>query len=174
MLVNRIQQVTGTVTMNGRYRNRITQTQVIEFVEFRWNITDVIYFIYTKNNRFVALQQHSCNVGVGCSNAGFQVGNQNDHIGAVDCQLSLTAHLGQNDVIGIWLDTTGISQHNFLISPLTWSIDTVTGNARSVFYDRQSLTDQFIEQCGLTNVWTSYDCNHWFMGHGLRLLFFYL
>ena len=70
-----IEQVARTVTVNGRYRDRLAKTQIIKFVKISRRFADVIALIYAEDNRLARLAQHSGNVLIGSGNAAFKVGN---------------------------------------------------------------------------------------------------
>jgi len=149
------------MAMDRRNRNRLTQSQVIEFIEFRRRISDTITFINAQNNRLAALLQHCSDFLIGCGNTGLHINHQNGHFCAFDCKLCLTAHLRKDNIIRVWFDTAGINQHNFMVAPFTGRIDSVTGNARSIFHDGKTLTDQLIKQGGFADIWATHHSNYW-------------
>ena len=53
-----IKKVTRSVSVNRRYRYRIAESQIIEFIKFRRKSTYIINLIYAENYRLTALLQH--------------------------------------------------------------------------------------------------------------------
>ena len=53
-----IKKVPCSVSVNRRYRYRIAESQIIEFIKFRRKSTYIINLIYAENYRLTALLQH--------------------------------------------------------------------------------------------------------------------
>ena len=157
-----VQQVAGAMTMNRGNGNGITQTQVVELIVFRRNIADGIHLVDTEHHRLAALEQHGGHFLVVGSDAGAQVGDQYDDISALNGELGLAAHLGEDHIIGIGFDTAGIHQHDLLAPPFAGGVDAVPGHAGGILYNGKTLAHQLVEQGAFSHIGTSHNGNNRF------------
>ena len=157
-----VKKVAGSVAVNGRNRERIAETEIIEFIEFCGRSADSVAFVYTENNGFSAFEEHGSNICVVCGHAGIKVGNKDDNIRAFNCDICLDSHFGKDSVIGFRFDTAGIDKHNGVIEPFTFAVESVPGNAGGIFHDCKALAGKLIEKGGFTYVRTTHDCNNRF------------
>ncbi len=138
--------------MNGRDRDGVSEAQVVEFVEVGREFARGVALIDAEDDGLSALLEHGGHLEVCCDHAVPDVRDEDDDFGAVDGQLGLTAHLGQDDVIGMGLDAAGVHQQHGVAQPLTVPVDAVPGDAGRVVHDGEALTDEFVEQGGLAHV----------------------
>ena len=117
MLIDRIQQVAGAMSVQGGHRNRLSQTEVVKFVKFRWWFAHSVAFVDAQYNRLAALLQHCSDLLIGGGDAGFHIHHQNNDLCTFNRHLCLTAHLRNDNIIRIRLDTAGIDQHNLMVAP---------------------------------------------------------
>ena len=161
MLIHRVQQVAGAVSVHRGDRDRVAQSQIIKLIEFRRNLADAVALVDAQHHRLVALLQHGGNLLVGRGDAGLDVYHQDDDLRALDGHLGLTAHLREDDVVRIRLDAAGIDQHDLVAAPLAGRIDAVAGDAGSVLHNREPLADQFIKQGGFADIRPAHHCDDW-------------
>ena len=140
----RVQQIACTVTVHGRDCDRINR-QLIKLVKLRRRIADRVTFINAQHQRLVALDQHMRFLGIGSNKSGAYIGHHDDHIGGVDRQLRLLAHLGQDHIVRERLNAAGVDQQRAAAAPLYVAVDAVTRYAGGIVDDRNPLADQFIE-----------------------------
>ena len=161
MLIHRVQQVAGAVSVHRGDRDRVAQSQIIKLIEFRRNLADAVALVDAQHHRLVALLQHGGNLLVGRGDAGLDVYHQDDDLRALDGHLGLASHLREDDVVRIRLDAAGIDQHDLVAAPLAGRIDAVAGDAGSVLHNREPLADQFIKQGGFADIRPAHHCDDW-------------
>ena len=92
VLVSRVEQLTHTVAVQCGNAERLAQTEVVELIKLRRRITRLVALVDRQHDRLARAQQHGRNVLIGGSNAGAQVGDQDDDIRVRDRSLRLKAH----------------------------------------------------------------------------------
>ena len=97
---------------------------------------------------------------IGGSNAGAQVGDQNNDIRMRDRSLCLKAHELQNLVIVRRLNAAGVDDGEITTAPVAVSVQAVAGNARRILNDGKPLARQAVEQLRLADVRTADDRNN--------------
>lgn len=88
MLIHRVQQVAGAVSVHRGDRDRVAQSQIIKLIEFRRNLADAVALVDAQHHRLVALLQHGGNLLVGRGDAGLDVYHQDDDLRALDGHLA--------------------------------------------------------------------------------------
>ena len=161
-----VEQVARAVAVQCGNAEGFTQTEVIELVELRLGLAGLVALIDRQHNRLAAALEHGCNVHVRSGHACAQVGDENDDIRVMNRGLCLKAHELQDLVIVGRLDTAGVDDREHAAAPLTFRIQTVTGDTRGVLNNGQALAGQSVEQLGLAHVRAADDRNSWF-GHGV-------
>ena len=151
--------------MDGRNRNRISQTKVVKLINIRIQRARGVHFINSQHNRLPTAQQHIGHFLVRSGQTGFNITQKNNDRCVIDCDLRLFAHKIQNLAVGVRLNAARVHQRKTPAIPIRFTVDAVPGNSRRVLYNRKPLTDQFIEQQGLAHIGTPYDGNdgfcHW-------------
>ena len=106
--------------------NRITQAEVIEFIKLRGRFTDRIALIDAEHNRTAASEEHRGNLLVRCHHAGAQVCDKDNHIRRVNGKLGLRAHLRQNHVVCLWLNSSRIHKRKRPAAPFALTVNPIS------------------------------------------------
>ena len=104
-----IQQISKSLLIHRRDREWITNSQIIKFIYIRQELLMVVNFIYCQYHRLMGTAQHICYLGIRIHQALLHIYHEQNHICGINGDLSLFSHLGQNDVITVRFDTTGIN-----------------------------------------------------------------
>ena len=160
VFVSRIQQLTDTIAMQRRNTVRLAQTEVVELIKLRRRITRLVALVDSQHEWLARAQQHGRNVLIGGSNAGAQVGDQNNDIRMRDRSLCLKAHELQNLVIVRRLNAAGVDDGEITTAPVAVSVQAVAGNARRILNDGKPLARQAVEQLRLADVRTADNRNN--------------
>ena len=146
------------MAVHGGYRDRVAQSEIIELVYLRRRSAYSVHLVYGEDHGLSALYQHGGNIAVVSGDSGGDIRHENDCVRALHRQHCLLAHLRQDNVIGLWLNTAGVDEHEFASQPLAAAVDTVTGDSGLVVHDGEPLTYQFIKKCGLADIRASNYC----------------
>ena len=140
------------MAVHGGNSDGIAQTQIIEFIKLRRNLSRRIAFVDAEHHRLAAFLQHYRHIRIVGGNSRPQISHQDDDVRLFNRQLSLTAHLRKDHIIGAGLDAAGIRQHELPPAPLTLGKDPVPGHPRRILDDGQPLSDQLVEKGGLAHI----------------------
>ena len=153
------------MSVGRRYRDRVAEPEVVKLVKLRLRFPQPVALVDTQDDRLAALLEHRRDLLIGGCHTGLQVGDQHDHIRAVDRQLCLPAHLRKDHIVRIRLDPAGVHQHDLPAAPLARTIDPVAGDAGGILHNTDPRTGQFIKQGRLAHIRAADNCNQWFC-HG--------
>ena len=87
------------------------------------------------------LFEHLRNIHICRDHAALAVGHKDDHGGGINGELCLTAHLGEDDIVALRLNTARVDHKRGLAAPFGLAVDAVAGNTGGVVHDRQPLSD---------------------------------
>ena len=132
--------------MNGRNGNRVTQTEVIEFIEIGRKLADRIALINAENNGLAAFLHHRGNLHIGCNNARADIRNEDNNLGTVDGKLSLPSHLLEDNIVRLRFDTARIDKHKVAAEPFAVAVNSVPCNTGGIVDDGKPCADEFIEK----------------------------
>ncbi len=149
-----IQKFPEPQTVYRRNRIGLPDAQIIKLIDIRHIFFKIIYLIDCQYYRFPGTSKHVRHLGIRILQPLFHIHKKEDHIRCVDGNLRLLPHLRKNNILTLRLYTTGINQGKVTGKPSDICIDSVSGNTRSIFYDRYIFTCQSIEQCGLSYIGT--------------------
>ncbi len=156
-LENRVEKIARAVPVYRRYRYGVAETQIVELVKLGRGFAYAVVLIYSEDHGLAALGKHCRNVRIVRGNARCEVGHKDNTIRRLYGEHSLLAHLSEDYVVGLGLDTARVNQHKLAVQPFTAAVNSVAGNARGIVHDRQALADQLIEKRGLPHVGSSYN-----------------
>ena len=137
--------------MVGAQRDRLAQIERIKF-DCVVGALFVIGFIGRQDHRLVGLAQRLGHLGVGGGHALDRIDQEDDHIGLVDRQLGLRAHmagdLGQRGVFVFFLEQQPGRIHHCEdpAIPIGITVQPITRGAGNIGDDRLALADQAIEK----------------------------
>ena len=159
-----IQQITGTMAVDGRDGDGIAQAQVVELVNIGVGHAHLVHFVDSQDDGLSGPQKHIGHVLVGGGEAGLDVTDKDDDVGVGNGDLGLLAHEGQDLGGGAGFDTASIHDIEGAAAPFALSIEAVAGNAGGVLHDRDPTAYQLVKQHGLTHVGAAHDGDERF-GH---------
>ena len=146
--------------MERRERDGVTvKAEFVKLVKFVGQLADFIHLVDDGDHGLPRLFQHDGDVAVVRDQPALHVAQEDDDVGSLDGEGRLTAHLPQNGVVALRLDTAGIDEKEAMLSPLRIRIDTVAGNARRILDDGTALADNLIEQCAFADIRSADDSN---------------
>ena len=85
------------------------------------------------------------------------VGEKQYHIGSLNGQFRLTAHLFCNNIFTLRLYTPCIDKGKGIIQPLCIGINTIPGHTGSILHNGQTAADQPVEKSALAHVGPAYN-----------------
>ena len=131
--------------MRGGNSDWVAQPQVIKLIKIKRRRADGIAFVHAEHHRFAAFLQHGGNLRIRRHNAGAQICDQHDHIRALNRQLRLPAHLGENHIICARFNAARVDEQQVVTKPLTVAINPVTCYARRIVNNGEPLAHQLIK-----------------------------
>ena len=154
-----VQHISGAVAVLRGDGEWLSDAQIVEFIQLQGGLADGVAFVHRQHHGLTAFLEHIRNRIVVGGDAAAHVRYQHDHVCPVDGDLSLSAHLRQDHVVRVRLDTAGIHYHKFPTPPLALAVDPVTGDPRGVLHDGEPLPDELVEQGGFAHIGAPYYCN---------------
>ena len=76
--------------------------------------------------------------------------------------LCLEFHLGENDVVGLRLNTAGVNEGQLSAAPLALAVDAVTGDAGGVLHNGAALADELVEKRAFAHIGAAHDGHNGF------------
>ena len=152
-----IQKIADPGPVRSGDRNRITDAQVVKFIDTGLILYKVINLVDHQDHALMTSSEHVRHFGVGIHEALLQICQKEDHIRRIDCNLRLLPHLGKNHIVGVRFDSAGINQGKLSVKPFHIRIDPVPGHARRVLNDGDPGTGQGIKQRRFSYIRSAYD-----------------
>jgi len=149
---HRVEQIAGPGSMHGGHRHRIPQPEIVKFIKFRRQFADPVAFIDAQHNRLAAFLQHGRHIGIVGRDSGVQIGDEDNHVGLFHGELRLTAHLPQEDIVGLRFDTARVREQKRTAPPFAGGENPIPRHAGCIFDNGQPLADEFIEQRGFSHI----------------------
>ena len=168
-----IKHISQSHTVCRRDRNRFSDTKIIKFIDIHHKFLNAIYFINNKDNRLTATSKHICYFCIGINQPLMNICDKDNNISCINCDLSLFSHLRKDDVTAVRLNTACIDHGKCLVQPCHICINSVSCNARCIFYNRNLLTCQRIKQCGFTYIRSAHYRYYRFAHISVSFLSFY-
>ena len=147
-----IKHISQSHTVCRRDWNRFSDTKIIKFIDIHHKFLNAVYFINNKDNRLTATSKHICYFCIGINQPLMNICDKDNNISCINCDLSLFSHLRKDNITAVRFNTTCINHGKCLIKPCHICINSISCNARCIFYNRNLLTCQRIKQCGFTYI----------------------
>ena len=165
-LAHLLQQVAQSQQVDRGNRMRLAHAQGIELrlVQFAHRGVDLVDH---QHHRALGAAKHIRHLIVRSGQAVAPVHEEQDHVRRLDGNFRLAAHLAQQRIVGIGIDTAGIHQREFIILPGCVGIDTVARHAGGILHDGNARPYHFVEKRGFAHVGPPDDGNNRFDRHGL-------
>ena len=154
-----VQQVAGTMSVDGGGLNGVAQTQHIKFVNVGIGGADAVTLVDCQADRLLAPQEHVCHIHIRRRHAGLYVCHHNDDIRCLNSDLRLTAHEFQHFAVGVRLDAAGIDNLKLPPVPIAVAVDTVAGHAGRVLHNGGTSAGQLIKEHGFSHIGSADDGN---------------
>ena len=155
------------MAVHARNRYKVAEAERIKIIQFHRRFADLVAFIDGEHHRLAAAHQHPGDLTVLRGHARAQVGDHDDAVGRVDRDLRLLAHVQQQAVVNMRLDTAGVDEQKFMPAPFAVTEDAVAGNAGRIFHDRDALAGQFVEDRGFPHIGAAHNGHNRFC-HSVR------
>ena len=136
-----VEQIARAVTVHGGNLNRLAEAEVIELIELHRRLADSVTLVDAEHDRLARFLEHLRNIHICRDHAALAVGHKDDHGGGINGELCLTAHLGEDDIVALRLNTARVDHKRGLAAPFGLAVDAVAGNTGGVVHDRQPLSD---------------------------------
>ena len=156
---HKVQQIARSVAVDGGDLQRVTQTQIVEFVDLRVDRADRVAFVDGHDHRLAAALEQIGNVQIRRGHADLDVCDHNDDLCGLNGDLGLPPHEFEHLGLLRRLDAAGVDQLKGFSVPLAFAVDTVAGDARRILHDGGAVTGQLVEQHGLAHVGPAHDGN---------------
>ena len=88
---------------------RISNSKIIEFVNIRHIFVIIVNLIHDKHHRLLCTAKHVCHLGIRIHKSLMHIHHENDDICGINGNLCLLSHLGEDHILAVRLNTTGIN-----------------------------------------------------------------
>ncbi len=108
MLHKLFTQITEAEHRCAGNRNRITKTEVIEFIHIRHELLKAIHLVNRKNDRLAASSEHVRHLRIGVNKTLAYIHQKHNNIRRSNGNLCLLTHVTKHHVFALRLNTAGI------------------------------------------------------------------
>ena len=95
-----VQQIAGTVAVDGGDGHRVPQAQVVELINIRVGVAHLVHFVDRQHHRLAGAQEQVGHLLIGGGEAGLDVAEEQNDRGVLDGDFRLLPHKGQNLAVG--------------------------------------------------------------------------
>ena len=150
-----IEQISRTMSMRGRNRHGVTQTERVELPEHLVFAVGIVKLVHGKHDGNLALEQHACDVGVFARHTRTTVNDEDDAVGLLAGNKRL-ARDGTLEHVGVTQgDATCIDDHEIDAVPVGTVIGAVTRHAAHLVHDGVFGLGYAIDERGLSDIRTT-------------------
>ena len=156
-----VKHIAGAVTVNGRNRERVTESEIVELIHIHRHLAQGVALVDGENDGLAGFLEHIRDGIIIRRHARTHVAHEDDNIRMGDGNLRLLAHEREHLVVLLGLDTAGINDHELVSAPLALGIDAVAGHAGGILHDGDTRTDELVEKCGLADIRSAHNGYDW-------------
>ncbi len=146
----------------GHCHGILLKAQLVEFVVLIGQVAGAVALVDGGDNRFSAPLEHDRDVAVGGGQSGADVAQEHDDIGVINGNLRLHFHLGEDNIVGLRLDSAGVNDDQLLAAPFGFAVNAVARDAGRILHDGAPLADELVEQRGFSHIGAPHDGDNGF------------